>query len=345
MKTLIKTPGFTALLLFTISVLGFSLQAQTKLMQQPALSDTHIAFVYAEDLWVANRDGSNPKRLTIDEGIESSPIFSPDGSMIAFNAQYDGNSDVFIVSVNGGVPKRLTWHPYTDLVRDFSSDGKTILFASRRNSFTNRYFQLFTVSVQGGSIAQLDIPNAFWASYSDNDTHIAYTPIADRFNQWKHYRGGTATRIWLYNTKSHKVEEIQKPASGSNDAQPKWMGNKVYFKSDRDGEFNLYSYNTNSKSIDKLTDYNDFPVINISAHNGSIIYEQAGTLHIYNTSTGLDKQLNITITTDLLELRERFVSGKIMYDLVLFLLQEQEQLSILEEILLQFLLRKVILKI
>jgi tricorn protease len=310
MKTLIKIPSVTSVLLFTISILGFSLQAQTKLMQQPALSDTHIAFIYAEDLWVANRDGSNPQRLTIDEGIESSPIFSPDGSMIAFNAQYDGNSDVFIVPVNGGVPKRLTWHPYTDLVRDFSSDGKTILFASRRNSFTNRYFQLFTVSVKGGTIAQLDIPNAFWASYSDDDAHIAYTPISDRFNQWKHYRGGTATRIWLYNTKSHNVEEIQKPVGGSNDAQPKWMGNYVYFKSDRDGEFNLYSYNTNSKSIDKLTDYKDFPVINISAHNSSVIYEQAGMLHIYNTKTKTDKQLNITITTDLLELRERFVTGK-----------------------------------
>ena len=310
MKTLIKIPNVSSLLLFIICLSGFNLKAQTKLMQQPALSDKHIAFIYAEDLWVANRDGSNPKRLTIDEGIESSPVFSPDGSIIAFNAEYDGNSDVFIVPVNGGVPKRLTWHPYTDLVRDFSADGKTILFASRRNSFTNRYFQLFTVSVKGGTIAQLDIPNGFWASYSDNNSHIAYTPIADRFNQWKHYRGGTATRIWLYDTKSHSVEEIKKPAGGSNDAQPKWMGNKVYFKSDRDGEFNLYSYDTNSKAIDKLTDYKDFPVINISAHNGSIIYEQAGTLHIYNTGTGLDKQLNITITTDLLELRERFVSGK-----------------------------------
>jgi len=146
-------------------------------MQQPVLSDTHVAFIYAEDLWIANKDGSNPIRLTIDEGIESNPIFSPDGSMIAFNAQYDGNSDVFIVPVNGGIPKRLTWHPYNDLVRDFSGDGKTILFASQRNSFTNRYMQLFTISIHGGTTTQLDIPNAFWASYSDDNSHIAYTPI------------------------------------------------------------------------------------------------------------------------------------------------------------------------
>jgi len=279
-------------------------------MQQPALSDTHIAFIYAEDLWVANRDGSNPKRLTIDKGIESNPVFSPDGSTIAFDAEYDGNVDVFTVSVNGGVPKRLTWHPYNDFVRDFSSDGKTILFLSQRNSFTNRYAQLFTVSTNGGTITQLDIPNAAWASYADNDKSIAYTPIADRFDQWKNYRGGTTTRIWMYNTETLKVTEIQKPTGGSNDSQPQWMEDFVYFKSDRDGEFNLYSYETSSKSIKKLTNYKNFPVVNIKAHNGSVIYEQAGTLHIYNTKTSLDNQLNISITTDLLELRERFVSGE-----------------------------------
>ena len=296
------------LCILILPLLSFS---QTdKLMQQPALSDTHIAFIYAEDLWVANRDGSNPKRITIDNGIESNPVFSPDGSTIAFDAEYDGNVDVFVVSANGGIPKRLTWHPYNDFVRDFSSDGKTVLFGSQRNSFTNRYAQLFTVSINGGTISQLDIPNAFWASYADNNKNIAYTPIADRFDQWKHYRGGTATRIWLYNNETHKVSEIQKPAGGSNDSQPQWMGDFVYFKSDRDGEFNLYSYAVNSKSIQKLTNYKDFPVINLKAHNGSVIYEQAGTLHIYDTKSSLDKQLNISITTDLLELRERFVSGQ-----------------------------------
>src|SRR5258706_10572557 len=123
----------------------------TRLLWQPAISKDHIAFIYAEDLWVANRDGSYPRRITASEGSESNPVFSPDGNMIAFTGQYDGNTDVFVVSVNGGIPKRLTWHPGADLVRDFSPDGKKILFASQRNSFTNRYFQLFTVDVISGA--------------------------------------------------------------------------------------------------------------------------------------------------------------------------------------------------
>jgi len=311
MKTLIKFSLSVVLFLFLAPLtVNATIQEDTKLLSQPAISDNHIAFIYAEDLWVANRDGSNPIRLTIDEGIESNPIFSPDGSMIAFNAQYDGNNDVFIVSVTGGVPKRLTWHPYNDFVRDFSPDGSKVLFGSQRNTHTNRLVQLYEVNVKGGAITQLEIPTAFFASYSDDGSHIAYTPNYDAFNQWKHYRGGTITRIWVYNTQTHKVEEISKPTGGSNDSQPQWMGDQIYFKSDRNGEFNLFSYHVNTKEIKQLTDFKDFPVINISANKGNVIFEQAGQLHVYNVASGTANKLNIKINTDLLELRPRYVSGK-----------------------------------
>ena len=108
-------------------------QTDTRLMDAPAISNTHIAFIYAEDLWVANRDGSQPRRLTIDEGVESNPIFSPDGKTIAFSAEYDGNMDIFSVPVTGGVPTRLTFHPYPDIARDFTPDGKSVVFASQRS--------------------------------------------------------------------------------------------------------------------------------------------------------------------------------------------------------------------
>ena len=181
------------LLLTSCMMLSTQLFAQnttdTRLLWQPTISKNAIAFIYAEDLWVANRDGSYPRRITVSDGIESNPIFSPDGSMIAFTGQYDGNTDVFIVPTAGGVPKRLTWHPGADLVRDFSPDGKKILFASQRNSFTNRYYQLFTVDISTGAEVQLPIPNAFWASYNADGSSIAYTTIPDRFEQWKNYRG------------------------------------------------------------------------------------------------------------------------------------------------------------
>lgn len=282
----------------------------TRLLHSPAMSDTHIAFIYAEDLWVANLDGTNPRRLTIDEGIEQNPVFSPDGRTIAFGAEYDGNLDIFTVPVRGGVPKRLTWHPYPDMVRDFSPDGKHILFVSQRSTFTNRHGQLYTIPVQGGQVEKLPIPSAFHAAYSADGKYIAYTPISDRYHQWKNYRGGTQTRIWVYNIKNHEVQEIPKPESGSNDSYPAWVGNTLYFNSDREGEFNLYSYDLKSKKVTQHSEYEDFPVVDLSGGKKGIVFDQAGYLHHFDPSSNTINKIKVGIATDLLELRTRFVSGR-----------------------------------
>lgn len=281
----------------------------TRLLAQPALSDDHIAFIYAEDLWIANKDGSNPKRLTIDKGVEGSPVFSPDGKIIAFSASYDGNYDVFVIPSNGGIPKRLTYHPGPDLVRGFTPDGKSVLFASQRKVFTNRHLQLFEISVDGGQITQLKIPRAFWADYNADGSKIAYTPAYEAFNQWKHYRGGTESKIWIFDTKTYDIIEIPKPEGGSNDTRPQWVGNKVFFKSDRDGEFNIYSFDLDSKTVKKHTNFTDFPVIDLASNDKELVFEQAGYLHSLNPSTSATNQIKIGIATDLLELRPRFVSG------------------------------------
>jgi tricorn protease len=300
------------LLLLLISAATVSAQntTDTRLLWQPTISKDKIAFIYAEDLWVANRDGSYPVRLTVSEGTESNPVFSPDGSTIAFTGQYDGNTDVFIVPVMGGVPRRLTWHPGADLVRDFSPDGKKILFASQRNSFTNRYFQLFTVDIATGAEQQLAIPNAYWASYSPDGNSIAYTTIPDRFEQWKNYRGGTMSRIWLYDTKNSNVTEIPKPKTGSNDSKPVWKGSKVYFRSDRDGEFNVYSYDPASKAVSRISNHSDFPVSSLEGTAGDIIFSQAGYLHIFNTATNNTAKIKVAIAADLLDQRTRYVKGE-----------------------------------
>jgi tricorn protease len=281
----------------------------TRLLSQPAISANNIAFIYAEDLWVANLDGSQPRRLTVDEGIESNPMFSPDGKWISFSAQYDGNTDVFVVPVEGGVPVRLTWHPGADNVRGFTPDGKSVLFISQRAVFTGRYAQLFTVPVAGGFPTQLEIPNAFHASYSPDGKSMAYTPLSDAFRQWKHYRGGMNSNIWTFNFQDKSSTRIPQVDGGCNDAGPAWLGDKIYFRSDRNGEFNLFSYDVASKEIKQLTTFKDFPVINMSAGSGKVIFEQAGYLHIFDPAAGTAKKLTIGIAADLQELRPRFVKG------------------------------------
>jgi len=281
----------------------------TRLMRQPALSSVNIAFIYANDLWVANADGTNSRRLTSDAGIESNPYFSPDGKLIAFSAEYDGNTDVYTIPAEGGMPQRLTWHPSADYVRGFTPDGKAVLFASTREDFSNRYLQLFTIPLSGGFPTKLVIPNAFQAAYSPDGKQMAYTPIPPSFQQWKNYRGGTVSNIWVFNFENFETIKIPMAENRSNDWNPMWMGNTIYFLSDRNGEFNLFSYKTDSKAIDQLTQYTDFPVNSANAFGANIIFEQAGKLHIFDTGNGTIKTLQIGIAAELTELRSRFVKG------------------------------------
>jgi tricorn protease len=281
----------------------------TKLLTQPAISATHIAFTYAGDLYSADLNGGSLRRLTSDEGVEVNPVFSPDGSTIAFSAQYDGNLDLFTVPVTGGPPQRLTWHPGPDVAQSFTPDGKAVLFASQRAVYTTRYSQLFTVPVAGGVEEPLPIPHAARATYSPDGTRIAYNPLAQMFLQWKQYRGGTTAQIWLYNAKGHAIEKIPQPASRSNDTDPIWFGDTVYFRSDRSGEFNLFAFNTRSKQVTQLTRHADFPVLYAAGGHGRIIYEQAGSLHILETLTSRSRKLTIGIASDLRETRPRFVKG------------------------------------
>ena len=282
---------------------------ETKLLRMPAIGPHAIAFVYGEDLWVADRDGKNPRRITTDVGVESNPVFSPDGSIIAFSAQYDGNTDVYTIPATGGTPTRLTHHPSDDLVRGFTADGKQILFGSNRHVFSGRHSQLFTVPLTGGMPTQLPIPWGFEASVSPDGQYIAYTPVRDATAHWKHYRGGTHSRIWVYRTKDHEVVEIPQPKGRCNDSDPNWVGNALYFRSDRAGEYNIFTFDLNAKDVKQVTTFKDFPVLDIAATAEKIIFEQAGSLHVLNAGSAESTKLSIALATDAVEARPRFAKG------------------------------------
>ncbi len=317
-----KPPRYNiAASLLTLALVGAGPTAavdlhDTRLLHEPAISAEHIAFVYADDLWIVDRgpdgDVGRARRMTSHAGLESAPRFSPDGKQLAFSGEYDGNVDVFVVSVEGGVPRRLTWHPDDDVVLGFNPDGD-ILFRSQRSSHTRRFHQLFTVSTAGGFPDQLPIPHAFRAAYSPDGTKIAYVPAREAFGQWKHYRGGTTSRIWIYDVADHSVAEIPQPEGRSNDTDPMWIGGSVYFRSDRHGEFNLFVFDPATNTVTQLTEHDDFPVARASAGGadgqGLIIYSQAGYLRTFEPATATDRKLTIGVAADLIETRARFVDG------------------------------------
>ena len=320
-------------LLAIIPVKSFGINTKdTRMLAQPAISANHVAFIYAEDLWIANSDGSLPRRLTVDEGIESDPYFSPDGTLIAFTAQYDGNTDVYIIPAKGGVPTRLTWHPGNDIVKGFTPDGSNVLFASQRALFTNRYMQFFLVPVKGGYPTQLQIPNGWTASYSPDGQKMAYTPLGPSYLQWKNYRGGMISNIWIYTFSDHSVVKIPQPEEGCNDTDPMWIGGTIYFNSDRNGEFNLFSFDVTTGDIKQLTSFVDFPVIKASCGNGKIILEQGGYLHTYDIDSSLTSKC-LNYDQDLY--RETHISGELIFHQ-----QVQGLLSISEVTLLLFPQRK-----
>jgi tricorn protease len=290
-------------------VLGIDTK-DTKMLSQPAIGTSHIAFVYANDLWVADRQGNNVKRLTTHQGEESDPVFSPDGKWIAFSGQYDGNTDVYIIPVEGGIPKRLTWHPSPDSVRCFTPDGSAVLFNSSRDVANRNRNKLYTVSLEGGMPQPLKVPYADDAVYSPDGTRLAYTPFGEAFRQWKHYRGGTFSRIWIFRFEDTSVEKIPQPEGRCNDIDPMWIGDKIYFVSDREGEFNLFSYDLGTKELRQITYEKDFPILSASAGSGTIIYEQAGYLHLFDPQAGRSQKLTIGVAADLLELRQRYVKGE-----------------------------------
>ena len=313
LRTTIAPLAVASAMLLAQSAAALPNTSDTRMLSEPAVSARHLAFMYAGDLWLANLDGSAPRRLTSDLGEKSNPVFSPDGKLVAYTAQLDGNADVYVLPVEGGVPRRLTYHPGPDIAQGFAPDGKAVLFTSPRAAFNNRYRKLFTVPVGGGVETELEIPNAARAAYSPDGRRVAYNPFSPAFTQWKRYRGGTHSILWLYSFGDKSVEKIPQPATHSNDVDPVWIGDTVYFRSDRSGEFNLHAYDLKTRAVRQITNHRDFPVLNIAASGGTLVYEQAGHLHTLDLgaaqANAQARKLTIGVSADLGLSRERWVRG------------------------------------
>jgi tricorn protease len=291
------------LIVLSACCLAWSADSGPLLLQSPTLSKTQIAFAYGGDIWTVSRSGGEAQRLVTGTGMLEGPHFSPDGSMLAYTGDYENNFDVYVVPSGGGQPKRLTYHPGRDIAVGWTPDGKSILFHSHRLSYADSD-QLFTVAVDGVFPTPLPFPQAEEGAFSPDGSHIAYVPYFQWEPDWKHYQGGQTRPVWIANLSNSSIVKV--PRDGSNDHNPLWVGDKVYFLSDRNGPVTLFEYDTRSQQVKQLIKNDGFDIKSASAGPGAIVYEQFGAIYLYDLHSGKSKRLNITVNGDMPQVRARF---------------------------------------
>jgi tricorn protease len=276
------------------------------LLRNPSLSQASIAFRYADDIWTVSRQGGEAQRLTSNGHVTVGPIFSPDGTWIAYSAHLNGNTDTYIIPAAGGVPRRITWHPAGSGVVGWSPNGKDLLIASGQASYRH-YLRLFRVHADGSGVPEpLPLPSGFQGSFSPDGESLAYEPFTKWQPAWKRYVGGQTTPIWIVNLKT--LDLVKVPRENSNDSNPVWAGNAVYFLSDRNGPVSLFRYDVGSQEVKQLVPNTGYDLKSFQAGPGGLVYEQFGSIHVVDPATAADQTVSIQIHGELSNLAPHRVS-------------------------------------
>ena len=277
-----------------------------RLLRFPDINNNLVAFVYAGDIWTVSSNGGEARRLTSHEGLELFPKISPDGKWIAFSGEYSGSRQVYVMPSAGGVPKQLTWYNsvgimpprggWDDVVLDWTPDSKQILIRANRTPYSERQGRYFLVSLDGGLEKPLPIVNGGFGVLSPDGSKMAFTPVDREFRNWKRYKGGRATDLWIYNLGENTSEQITN--FEGTDQLPTWSGDNIFFASDRDLKLNIWKYNITSKETSQITKHTDFDVMWPSGNGDQLVYENGGYIYKLNLKTGLSEKLNVTINFD-----------------------------------------------
>ncbi len=269
---------------------------QTRLLRTPTVSATHIAFAYANNIWTVPRAGGAAHRITSFPGQTLNPHFSPDGKWIAFSGEYAGNIDAYVVPTEGGEPRRLTWHPGGDLVQGWTPDGASIMFSSGRATWAPAGIPRFwLVPAMGGVETPMSLPRGFQGKISADGRRIAYRMNNSWDDERRNYRGGQNRPIWIVDLKSYEL--VSPPWTDSKDIDPVWIGDDVYFISDRTGVANVWQYLTKTQKLAQLTRFTDFDVKTLDSGAGTLVFEQAGYVHELSPD-GKSRIISITAAGD-----------------------------------------------
>ena len=311
-----------ASLALALPLMAASVQDEARLLRFPAVGGGKIVFCYAGNLYSVGIDGGRAVKLTSDVGYECFPKISPDGQTVAFTAQYDGNTEVYTIPITGGEPKRITYSALVgrdqvgermgpnNIVMGWTPDGKQIVYRSKQWCFSGLRAQLCKVDAQGGLPEFIPTTEGGFCSYSPDGKKLAMNRMFREFRTWKYYRGGQADDIWINTVGTTKLEKIT-----DNDAQdifPMWIGNEIYYLSDRDRTMNLFVYDTKSKQTRKVTDFTEYDC-KFPAHSadGYVVFENGGYIYKYDVRKGAAEKLTIQLADDNVWSRTEYRSGNL----------------------------------
>lgn len=282
--------------ILTIFLLGSTFAQEARLLRQPTISDSHVAFAHGGDIWATNLATNKTIRLTSTPAVESRPHISPNGKWVAFTSNKSSGASVYLVSINGGEAKRLTWHPSSSVARGWTPDGKRVLFASTRGTAPSSFDRLYTISVKGGPAKLLSKQWGTSGSFSANGKQIALDRMRRWDTEWRDYRGGQNTPLIILNLKTQ--QETLLPNDKTTDREPLWIGEIVYFLSDRTHTNNIWSYHTKTKALKQVTKFKGTAVKSFGGNSTTLVFEQDGYLHTLNLSNNKTNRLKIKITGD-----------------------------------------------
>ncbi|HON18819.1 MAG TPA: PDZ domain-containing protein [Salinivirgaceae bacterium] len=313
MKTL------TTLLMLILTALLYGSPDEARLLRFPTVHGKQVVFTYGGDLYTVGIDGGIARKLTSDVGYEMFARFSPDGKTIAFTGQYDGNTEVFTIPAEGGIPQRITTTATlnrddvadrmgpNNIVMTWTPDGKNIVYRSRKQSFNSFVGNLFTVPAQGGMSQEIPLSGGGFCSFSPDGKKLAFNNVFREFRTWKYYKGGMADDIRIFDLETKEIINITNhPAQ---DIFPMWIGNEIYFISDRDRTMNLFVYNLQTKTIEKITNFTDFDIKFPSFDQQTIVFEKGGYIYTFDVKSRNIKKIEITIADDQIYARNQWVDA------------------------------------
>jgi tricorn protease len=272
---------------------------ETRLLRQPTVSAGHIAFAYGGDLWIADRNGGDARRLTSTPAIESDPHLSPDGQWLAFSSNRSGVWDVYVMPVEGGNPQRLTWYPANSFARGWTPDGSRVMYASSRETAPGSYFtydRLWTVSREGGPSELLPAPFGHRGWFSPDGNRLIVDRVSRVDVEWRGYRGGQNTPLVVLDLNS--LDETRLPNERTTDIHPVWMEDRIFFLSDRDWVSNVWSYDISTGELTQVTHFTDVDVKTLAGGDGTLVFEHDGWIHTLDPGTGESRRVEITVRGD-----------------------------------------------